>query len=163
MKARLYKLNNFWFVVIPPENDLFSNEDIISEEYAKKYAVPIYRINDIDLFIINKWKLNQWISGNLVRERKKNYFSIDNIIYKEEKIPIINKDYKAIIAIEAILGRFTKVAITQEQFAYIKRLAEEENSVTCKFTNGFAVDYKYIIFGKINKRGEIYYPQIKIK
>lgn len=163
MKARLYKLeNSSWFVVYSPENDLFKNEEIISDEYAKKFAIPIYKLKNIPIEIINKWNKNQFVEGYLQRENKKTYFCIENIPYIEieEKEEIISK---ANIAIEAILGNFQQVAITLAQFEYVKNLAERENSITAKFTNGFSVNYKYIVFGKLTKKGNIIYPQIKRK
>lgn len=69
MKARLYKINNIWTCVLPPQ-DLFYNEDISSEEYAKPYSLPIYRLEEIKEESKQNWNNNKWVEGNIRRYKK---------------------------------------------------------------------------------------------
>lgn len=160
MKARLYNVDKTWVCVIPPQ-DLFYNEDIPSEEYAKKYAISIYKLEEIKEENKQNWKNNKWIEGNIVGDKKVAYFKIEGVSYEEN----IKKENlkKSIFACEVLLGNNQRVPITKYQFDLIKNIAKEENTITSEFSNGFSLYGKYIFYGKLTKDNEVIYPQLKIK
>lgn len=169
MKARLFNINNIWFAIIPPSPSVptlpIFQEEIpeVSEnadiEKLMKYATEIYRSKDIEGK--ERMRNNLLIKGKIIKEKKKNYFEIEGVKYKENISP--NEETKTIILIKGIIGSNKQVAITQEQYNYILQIAKSENSITAYFNNGFCVNHKYIIFGKLTKNKNIIYPQIKIK
>lgn len=155
MKARLFKIKGNWFVIDPPK-DLFYEQDIEDENYAKHFALSIYNLRLIQN--VNNWKNNTWVEGEVIN----NQFKIKDAIYKEEEIRGI-QDLPSIEYIKNIIKNNNKVAITIAQYNKIHELASQDNFITCYMTNGYCVNHKYVIFGKLTKKNKIIYPQIKLK
>lgn len=152
MKARLFKINGNWFVIDPPK-DLFYEQDIEDENYAKHYALSICGLDKIE-DIGGKWQNNTWVEGEKVGKQ----FKIANIEYK-----LTDKEIACNKIFDSILGKNKNVAITTSQYDKIKELSQKDNLITCYMSNGFCVNHKYLVFGKLTKDNRIIYPQIKLK
>lgn len=157
MKARLFKINNNWFAILPPQ-DLFYRVEITDEKYAQQYSVSIYQLELIK--DKSSWHNNDWVNGNIIRINNRVYFKIDGVEYDN---PIKNEDSKTVALLKGIMGDNQRVAITLEQYQYIQYIAKSENMITCYFSNGYCINHKYVIFGKLTNNKKIIYPQIKIK
>lgn len=164
MKARLFKIKNHWYAIIPP-HDLFEEEEIPNEQYAVRYAMNIYNLP----LIKNKehWKNNSWVEGDLKREGTCLYFeilgveyiNIDSISSNENKVT----NSPTLILIQGLLSNKDKSAITIEQYNLIQSNAKQEGIITAYMENGFCINHRYLIYGKLTKEKRIIYPQIKIK
>lgn len=156
MKAILVSINQLWFVVIPPTDTLFPEMEI--EMNPKRYAMPIYRVKEIT--DTQNWKQKLEVEGDIIRENKKNYFKLKDVTYLPSKT---EDNSRTLTLIKGILGGFNHTSITIEQYNYIHQVAKSENLISSYFNNGYCVNYKYVIYGKLTKDKKIIYPQIKIK
>ena len=161
MQAKLYRINKngIWLAVLKKQDDLFKDQDIITDDYAINYGKQIYNFGDLDPEYISTFKNNLDIEGEI----KDNKFLIKGSIYKNTQKEIKKEEFKSIFYVKSLLNGYQKVAIKENQYKKIEILAKEENTITAYFSNGFCLNYKYVIYGRLTNKGTIKFPQIKIK
>lgn len=154
----ILKYFNGWFAYIPPKEDLFSKEEK-SEAYIKRHLLPIYKFDTI----IEKLREDDKIVGEIFTSENNSYFKLEHVSYKEE-IKNENKEYKACTLCEYFLQKYNKIALSKEQYMYLYNVAISENSISSKLSNGFCINYTYVIYGKLTKdKKHICRPQLKRK
>lgn len=158
MKAILKKLKEVWCVVIPPTDNLFPMEEV--EANPLKFAVPIYKLKDIVETPIKKWEEGIEVTGDILRENKKVYFALKDVKYKLE---LTEETSRALTLLKGLMLGFEHICINSEQYNYIYQVAKSENLISSYFSNGYCVNYKYVVYGKLTKNKKVIYPQIKIK
>lgn len=162
MKGKLIQINNIWYIILlssqPGQQLELFQPEMTEEEYNEQHAIDIYQLRKIE---IENWEVGKIVNGEIIRVKNKIYFQISekDVKYKEDNFNLT----KTNLLLEVLLGNFEKVAITKDQYDKLLQIAKSENVISSYFSNGFCINYKFVVYGKLNKNKNIIYPQIKIK
>lgn len=162
MEAKLYKIkrNGIWLAVIKDDTSLFKNEDVLNDDYAINFGKQIFNFENLDEKFVATFENNLDIEGEI----KDNKFLIKNSIFKKNSIKKINQEeFESIKYVKSLLNGYSKVAIKDIQYKELEDIAKKENTITAYFNNGFCLNYKYVVYGRLTNKGTIKFPQIKIK
>lgn len=163
MKGKILSLNENWVIsVISTNNSQLNLFETNEEENYINKVFPIYALSNIDT---KNWKGGEIFNGEIFIVKEKFYFKIKNDEVKY--LDFNNKkefcNTKTYILLMGWLCNNNHIAITQDQYQYLLNIAKNENVISSYFSNGFCINYKYVVYGKLTTNKQIIYPQIKIK